>query len=365
MRIFVSEFICGGGMAGLPLPESLYREGRAMLCALAADLLRITGCQVATTLDARLEDRLKKSLPDGCDVWPVVDTENERRTFQHLSAASHAVLVIAPETDGQLAERVSQAALIGNTVLNCSPEAIELCGDKIRLAQHFERHSLATISTAKLDWSSQATGNRLSESWVVKPIDGAGSWLTFRIRADSPGDWHEMRKAFDREGVRHKAIIQPFVSGQPLSVACLCNVSGVVDIFPIARQRLSNQFVYLGGSLPALLAPDEEVAIRDLVLRTCLTIPGLNGYVGFDLLLPDEDPSKPLVVEINPRLTTSYIGYRRLSRNNIAERWMDLAGLRPENPHLGPRWSSSPIEFETLESEHSKPSLDGNLPKSH
>jgi len=46
--------------------------------------------------------------------------------------------------------------------------------------------------------------------------------------------------------------------------------------------------------------------------------------VGFDILLPDDSPHEPLLVEINPRLTTSYTGYRRLTQDNLAERMMNL-----------------------------------------
>jgi predicted ATP-grasp superfamily ATP-dependent carboligase len=40
--------------------------------------------------------------------------------------------------------------------------------------------------------------------------------------------------------------------------------------------------------------------------------------VGFDILLPDRTPLAPVLVEINPRLTTAYTGYRRLTPDNLA-----------------------------------------------
>jgi len=346
VRIFVSEFICGGSLAEEPLPDSLRREGRAMLWAIVDDLLRIPECMVVTTLDARLADDARSRSSARCDIVAVADSGEERRQFDRLAASSDAALVIAPETDGHLAGRVRRVESLGTRTLNCSPEAIELCGDKLRLAEHLERHVLATIPTAPADWSRHEPPQSHHESWVVKPRDGAGSRLTFRVRADSRDEWLRAARAYEQAGVRHKALIQPFVAGQPLSVGCLCHSNGEVEVFPVSRQRLSNEFVYLGGSIPADIPLALEIALRKLVLSTCATIPGLSGTVGFDLLLPEADPLQPVILEINPRLTTSYVGYRLLSANNLAERWLRVTGLLPNSNPSPPSWSSTRIEFD-------------------
>lgn len=347
MRIFVSEFICGGSLAGETLPESLRREGRAMLWAVVGDLLRIPACLVTTTLDARLVDEARSRSSAQCDIVTARDSNEEQRLFDHLTTSSDAVLVIAPETDGHLAERVRRVESLGTRSLNCSPEAIELCGDKLRLAEHLESHALATIPTALADWNCDEPPRSNGKSWVIKPRDGAGSWLTFQIPTNSCDEWHRAARAYEVAGARSKALIQPFVAGRSLSVGCLCHPPGEVEIFPIGCQRLSKEFAYLGGSIPADIPPVTEIAIRELVLSTCETIPGLSGYIGFDLMLPEADPSRPLIVEINPRLTTSYVGYRRLTANNLVERWLRGAGMMP-NPDLTmPGWLPIHVEFDS------------------
>ena len=267
----------------------------------------------------------------------------EQRQFRELAAASDAVLVIAPETNGQLADRVRQVMSLGVKSLNCSPAAIELCGDKLRLARHFEAHSLPTVPTEIIDWTHERPQESHINEWVIKPRDGAGSWLTFRVRTDSPEEWQRAATAYASAGISHNALVQPFVAGLPLSVGCLCQPNGEVEIFPIGQQRLSHNFEYLGGSIPASLPAVTEVAVRDLIQRACATIPGLNGHIGFDLLLPDADPTRPLIVEINPRLTTSYVGYRRLSASNLAARWLHGAGLL-KDANISPR-SLSPLKW--------------------
>ncbi|MCH7688058.1 MAG: ATP-grasp domain-containing protein [Planctomycetes bacterium] len=56
--------------------------------------------------------------------------------------------------------------------------------------------------------------------------------------------------------------------------------------------------------------------------QACECIEGLNGYVGFDLILQKTNKDQPVIVEINPRLTTSYLGYRELMDENLAERML-------------------------------------------
>ena len=45
-------------------------------------------------------------------------------------------------------------------------------------------------------------------------------------------------------------------------------------------------------------------------------VSGLKGYVGVDIILTDKEP---IIIEINPRLTVSYIGLRKAMNFNPAE----------------------------------------------
>ena len=65
-------------------------------------------------------------------------------------------------------------------------------------------------------------------------------------------------------------------------------------------------------------------------VRACAALPGLRGYVGVDLVLTD---AGPVVIEVNPRLTTAYLGVRAVLDENVAA--MALAaceGTLPEQP---------------------------------
>jgi len=61
-------------------------------------------------------------------------------------------------------------------------------------------------------------------------------------------------------------------------------------------------------------------------VRACEAVPGLKGYIGVDLILTR---TEAMVIEINPRLTTAYLGVRRALRRaggvrpNVAELALD------------------------------------------
>jgi predicted ATP-grasp superfamily ATP-dependent carboligase len=101
------------------------------------------------------------------------------------------------------------------------------------------------------------------------------------------------------------------------------------------------RFHYLGGTLP-LPSPLGMRAIK-LGRRAVEAMPGLRGYVGVDLVLGDAaDGSGDFAIEINPRLTTSYLGLRMLAQDNLA-----AAMLRVTLGHdIGKlRWRQEVIRF--------------------
>jgi predicted ATP-grasp superfamily ATP-dependent carboligase len=69
---------------------------------------------------------------------------------------------------------------------------------------------------------------------------------------------------------------------------------------------------------------------QKLALRAIAPVDGISGYVGVDLVLGDPpDGSGDVAIEINPRLTTSYVGLRALAEFNLAETLLALALHRP------------------------------------
>lgn len=339
MRVFLSESLTCGAMSGIGIAKAeLAIEGAAMLRALSGDAARVPGWQVVVTWDASLEPF---GVP-GVDVRLVRSPEDERTLFEQLTCDADRTLVIAPESDGLLEARCRLVNDCGGRFVGSTAAAIALCGDKLALAGHLERRNVPTIETQSCDFPKLSLAVRAGRSAhvIVKPRRGAGSIDTFRVT--NRDELNIARSAYAIDKSNDEPIVQPFVSGTPLSIAAIVS-DGRVELFPVCRQRITGttRLHYAGGSVST--ATFDGDAVRELALRTLAAVSGLSGYVGIDLLLPDGDPAHPLVVEINPRLTSSYHGYRQLTSTNLAERI-----LTPEIDREPIRWRHDRIDFDAV-----------------
>jgi tyramine---L-glutamate ligase len=339
LRLFVSEFICGGGWSGGERPASMVREGAAMWRALLADLLRIPALRVVTTWDRRLPASLDVTA-EALEVIPVSGPEEEIAVFARLCHETDATYVIAPELDDELSRRVTIACCSAKErsfaeqmttlrSLNCSVEAIDLCGDKWALYEHFKRYGRPTIPTIRVGHECDS----LPWPRVLKLRMGAGSQAMQRVA--SPSEWDE----YDAGSRCTEAIAQPWIRGRSLSVGAIFDRAGAVHVLPVADQWIDPEqgFAYLGGRIPSTV---EAGSLDSLIQDTLSTIPGWSGYVGVDVLIPESSPEIPLIVEINPRLTTSYVGYQKLCLDNLAALWIgDETSPRPL------RWRPECVEF--------------------
>ncbi len=347
MPVFVHEFFCSGAFEGDLAGSSLAREGLTMLAAAVEDFCRTGDRRVVTTLDQRLRDSTAAAkIAEQAQVAWIESPADENRRFHDLAATSAVTLVIAPETDGCLLERRRMTDAAGGRFLGPSLDAIRLCGDKLSVSEHLLRHSLPTIPTTPFDFCAGSGGH--SFPIVVKPRDGAGSVNTFLIRDanELQARRDELAAAFAESG--SEPIVQPFVAGRPISTAALIGLeSGQIEILPFGEQRLSRdgRFRYQGGRIPAVdLDPPIAFEAADIVARACRALPGLSGWVGFDLIVSSPAP-RVRIVEVNPRLTTSYVGYRRLTDENLAARMLSVVG-REKLARRVPAHQFESVEFD-------------------
>jgi predicted ATP-grasp superfamily ATP-dependent carboligase len=313
MRVLVYEYLYGGALAARPGAASLRAEGWAMLAAVLEDFTRCPGVHVVTLVDPALLPAFDVAKSPAGFTASAAPPGEEEPTFRGLARAADLALIIAPEFDGLLAERCRWAEEEGCRLLGPSAAAVRLTGDKLLLAHHLAGRGVPTPPT--LPYPSASTP--FAFPLVCKPRDGAGSQATFLVR-----DARELGEVLARvraEGWAGEMVLQPHVPGRPVSVALLLG-PGRRLLLPAAEQTLSadGRFRYQGGSLP--LAADLDRRARRLAERAVQAVEGLRGYVGVDLVLGEAaDGSGDRVIEINPRLTTSYVGLRRLARFNLAE----------------------------------------------
>jgi tyramine---L-glutamate ligase len=152
---------------------------------------------------------------------------------------------------------------------------------------------------------------------VLKPRDGAGSVGIEVIDAAADAAHHAR--------VTQPARLEKLCPGLACSVAVLCGRRGCVSLEPCRQHvRRDCNFRYDGGSLPLEDALARRA--RRLAEQAVAILPGALGYLGVDLVLGD-DPSgsQDVVIEINPRVTTSYVGLRAATQQNLAEAMIAIA----------------------------------------
>jgi predicted ATP-grasp superfamily ATP-dependent carboligase len=317
MRVFVYEHLCSGALAGQSGAGSLRREGLAMLEAALIDLARCPGVVVCTLVEEGLVGRLRSGM--SCwEIYPVEAFAGELH-FRHLARGADFTLVIAPEFGDLLADRCAWALAESSRLLGPTPDAVRLTGDKLALATHLRQRGVPVVEL----WRAGDPGDRALTRparlpVVCKPRFGAGSQHTLKVE-DAEG---YRRYVEDRERAGDalgEAVFGPWVPGLPASVSFLAGPGGCIAL-PAAKQTLSSEgrFRYLGGRVP--LAPPLQERAQCLATRAVRAVPGLAGWFGVDVVLgPDEDGDEDVVIEINPRLTTSYVGLRQLARGNLME----------------------------------------------
>lgn len=305
--ILIHEYVTGGGLAGQDLPESWAREGRAMRRAIAADFAHVAGVRVRMTLDER--------FPDEPGPWTTrrIGAGQEHAALIEAAHAGEGVLVIAPESDGILFERAEWIENAGGYWLGSSSAGIRLAADKLAFANHLIACGIVTPPCDPRD--------RSPFPLVLKPRDGAGSIATELVQNE-----RELTERLKRRE-RSTTIVQPFITGTPMSASFLVDRDGTPRLVGVGRQMIglqSGQFHYLGGEVPAGTPAHSETA-----RQTIIACGGLRGWVGVDFIW--DERGRAVILEINPRLTTSYVGLRTLlPSGELAQAWLD-AFDDPEN----------------------------------
>ncbi|TWT83719.1 carbamoyl phosphate synthase-like protein [Planctomycetes bacterium CA13] len=308
MRIFVGEYTCGGGLADkdlVDIPSSLRDEGSAMLRAIVTDLSEFA--DVTAPLDPRFDVEL--------DAAEIVPMRSDLAFFGQWVAAARncdAALIVAPENDGILAKSVAMLRAAGVDVIAGSGDFLRVASDKLQTAKVLLSSGVAHpyyVASSDNRYESEIQGY---DRYVLKPRDGCG---TQQIRTFDSYDEA-------RAELKDDLLLQPWVSGRAISVSLVASGQHQVFLPAVSQMLESDSCEYAGGQGP--LDDDSQSRAAVLASRAIAAMPPtVHGFVGLDLLLGD-CASEDYVVEINPRLTTSYVGLRQMIQGNIAARLFDV-----------------------------------------
>ncbi len=319
MRLLIYEHVSGGGFADKPIPVRVLSEGFGMVRTLISDF-KAAGYYVTTTLDSRLAV-FNPPIDADC-VVPVFSSREVHAVIRKNAALADAVYVIAPETEGALQSLAKTVEQTGAASLNCSASAIGKAVEKAGLHEFLKKQGVPTPETIAFSVADgeeeikRTIHGRLRFPLMFKPSNDVSCCGLSVVKNESQvaGAVGKIK----RESASKHFLVQELVKGVDASVCLISTGSNAMSI-SLNRQELTigapDKFSsYSGGSVSFDHSlRDSAFAVAEKIVKS---FRGLRGYVGVDLVLTKKEA---VAIEVNPRLTTSYIGLRRVVNFNLAE----------------------------------------------
>jgi predicted ATP-grasp superfamily ATP-dependent carboligase len=301
-----------------------------------ADDDSVNGLDVLVMLDSRVNGSVNTA---GFDTVVIKPEKNSHDEFVRLAQLCDAVWPIAPEFDGILQTLCQAVEVLGKKLLTSPALAVAVTGNKLTTYYRLKQQQIATVPTRlftgvaskdngearnvleELKQLNPASPMGSIEEWLVKPIDGVGCADNYILTSS-----HDFEQMYARKG---EYVIQPHIHGKKTSLSCLFKEGiGWLLCANLQQFNIINQQYQL-SKIIVNYEPDLS-RYQSLVDNIAQALPELWGYVGIDLI---ETPEQLWVLEINPRLTTSFVGINAALGINVAE---NILQLLTGNPTITP-----------------------------
>jgi predicted ATP-grasp superfamily ATP-dependent carboligase len=334
LRLLIYEHVSGGGFADELIPSSVLSEGFGMLRTLISDF-KAAGHSVTTLLDSRIA-RVKPPIDADC-VVSVFSSQEAQVNLEKISESADAAYVIAPETEGVLQSLVEIVEQTGAVSLNCPARVIEKVSDKVGFYEFMRKFGLPLPETKMFSVADdlkeikKAIRGSLNFPLIFKPSNGVSCCGLSVVRNEE-----QVAGAVDkikRESSNKHFLVQELIKGAAASVSLVSTGNDAVPI-SLNRQDVTIETPeacsgYSGGSVPfANPLRAEAFKVAEKIVKS---FPDFRGYLGVDFVLTKDEA---VAIEVNPRLTTSYVGLRRVVNFNPAQAIIDAILKRELPTHI-------------------------------
>lgn len=315
-KILVCEYLTAGGLSAKALPESLVNEGSLMRDALLQNLTEMHQFEIVTLHDIRLTPS-----PLASSSIAVAPGQFNRMFTEALSTVA-LVWLIAPETDGillELSELCYARHEKGALFLGCGFDATligtskTLCFEALREANIY---SLPVYAGEDILQDKYELEN--NTVWVAKPEDGAGC-----EGIEIFNTLNDLKQWISVDARYASYLAQPYQAGVAASFSMLCR-NGKAWLLSCNEQhieRVGDHFKLSGITVNGMLVYWQR--FETIARKIAKMLPDALGYLGVDVIIDTENEGKIYVLEINPRLTTSYVGLAQALDYNPAKLIMD------------------------------------------
>ena len=317
MNILVAEYISSGGFVDTEIPSILFPEGFGMLNSVTRDL-KYCGQNVIVPLDFRIDNYRSFLYVD--EIHLVTAERPLINSIERLSKKLDAILIIAPEFSGISYNLRKLAEELGIPLLDSSSNATKITSNKVQTEDILKKRGVPIPETIICEFSEdlEAIKEKVAEvgyPLIFKPIDGVGCGGLSLVTQEK--QIPEAILEIKQNSTLNRFIVQKYIEGTPASINCISNGKFALSItfnaqFVTFNSSIGGQSEYEGGFTPFHHELEEKA--KKAVIHFPKYFPGLLGYFGVDLIFTENEV---VFIEINPRITTSYIGARAAIPENI------------------------------------------------
>ncbi|MFX0023365.1 MAG: ATP-grasp domain-containing protein [Candidatus Hermodarchaeota archaeon] len=323
-KLFIFEFISGGGFINSVIPNSLFCEGFGMLRSIIEDF-SLLDFEIYTMIDSRISFLSKLIKAD--HLKEIKKDDNFMKIFKELVRMSQYVFIIAPEFSNILYRLTKIVKDYDRIILSTNLKAIEYGTSKIISYNIFKTNKIKTPKTYRIPYKEKCLDiefilhkfNNFKKPIVIKPEDGVGAEDIhyFENETQILNFFRQFNLNLEE---KRNYIIQEFISGRDLSLSLIGSPNLYTNplVLSINSQNIdikNKEPEYLGGYTPL----ENYKQLLNQISHSINKLNDLNieGYFGIDII--GNFDFSVAFIEINPRLTTSYIGLRKILDFNCAE----------------------------------------------
>ncbi len=290
-KILIYEYITGGGLSNEDLSSDLMFEAKKILLSI------IKSCNLSRNFDYKyfIDYRLKElHSNNSITIYKPSDLYNIR-----LIKNFDFIIPIIPEINHDLLKYVKFLEKNDIKMIMSDSKTVKICSDKFKFYKYFNNNNLPVIKTF-----DTTKFYKYYNKYIIKDRFGAGcSYIKIVDKKD-------IEKYFDKNKV-----IQPFIKAENYSISVFFSKNSFRFLTLNKQGLTSNMNMIKMKSLTINSKNNYYLIILTLINDIKRIMPGLIGFVGIDILINN---NKIYIVEINTRLTTSYVGlYETIGCNMI------------------------------------------------
>lgn len=307
MRLLVFEYITGGGLVDSVLPVSLLQEGTLMCNALLNDLRVINDLELVVLQDERLANT-ERIISTNIRYIQIARGDDIHAILTARQDDYDSVWLIAPETGGILAHWCQLFSAQGKFLYTSGEQAVSICQDKQATTRVLQQAGITCVPSVAFDSSKEYQPG----SWVVKVNDSVGCEQVYLMHNAADFERIVAYLVSDKQ-----YLIQPYIVGKVLSLSAFFYQGEACFICCNQQHIRIEQQQFVLAACTVNIAHNNTAKYQSLCAAIAAAMPQLYGYVGIDFIATA--CGENLILEINPRLTTSYTGIKQALGVNIAE----------------------------------------------